>query len=299
MSRSKEGFFHYRLPPASAALWGVAVHGGGAFAARAGEPYPPVGHPADHSFEWRTGRALGAFQVVLIAQGRGEFASRATGRIELVAGNVLVLLPGVWHRYRPDPATGWTEKWVEFGGALPERLQEAGVFGAERAVCSVARPAELEARLDHLHGVLRVEAEGAEAELAAGVLGVLALLQEKAGALAEDRPAVVAVQKAKRLLEEEGATIPRLPELARALGVGYSSFRREFRRRTGLSPQQYLLRVRLQRVQRLLGSTDQSIKEIAERLGFSSPYHLSATFSQYFGLAPSEWRRRSRPGGSE
>ena len=93
MSRLKEGFFHYRLPPEAAAPWGVAVHGGGAFAARAGEPYPPVGHPSDHTFEWETGRALGAFQVVLIAQGRGEFESRATGRVELVAGNALVLLP--------------------------------------------------------------------------------------------------------------------------------------------------------------------------------------------------------------
>ena len=297
MSRLKEGFFHYRLPPEAAAPWGVAVHGGGAFAAQAGEPYPPVGHPSDHTFEWETGRALGAFQVVLIAQGRGEFESRATGRVELVAGNALVLLPGVWHRYRPDPATGWTEKWIEFGGELPARLVKAKVLAPERAVVAVVRPAEMEARLDHVHGVLRSESDGAEAELAAGALGVLALLQERAGALAEDRPAAVAVQKAKRLLEAEGAAVPRLPELARSLGVGYSSFRREFRRRTGLSPQQYLLRVRLQRVQRLLGNTDQPIKEIAERLGFSSPYHLSATFSQYFGIAPSEWRRRARPGG--
>lgn len=272
------------------------MHGGGAFRARAGEAYPPVGHPSDHSFDWRNGRALGAFQVVFVAQGRGEFESRATGVTEVVAGSALVLLPDVWHRYRPDPTTGWTEKWIEFGGELPRRLLTAKVLAAEHAVLAVARPAEIEARLDQLHAALRSEADGAEAELAAGVMGVLALLQEKPVALSEAKPVAVAVLKAKRLLEAEGGAVPRLPELARSLGVAYSSFRREFRGRTGLSPQQYLLRVRLQRVQRLLGSTDQTLKEIAERLGFSSPYHLSTAFSQHFGLAPSEWRRRVRLG---
>ena len=295
MPRTHEGFFHYRLPHAAAADWGIGVHGGGAFRARAGEPYPPVGHPSDHSFDWKAGRALGAFQVVLVAQGRGEFESQATGAVPLVAGTALLLLPGVWHRYRPDPATGWTEKWIEFSGTLPQRLTKARVLNPTQPVIAVARPDELEARLDALHELLRDERDGGEPELAAGALGVLALLKETRPEPAEGKPLATAVAKAKRLLEEEGRSVPPLPELARTLGVAYSSFRREFRRRTGLSPQQYQLRMRLQRVQRLLGSTDQSIKEIADRLGFSSPYHLSTAFSAHFGLAPSEWRKQARP----
>lgn len=110
MNRAPASFFRYRLPHDEAAHWGIGVHGGGAFQAKVGEPYPPVGHPSDHSFDWKAGRALGAFQVVLVAQGRGEFESQATGLVPLVAGMALLLFPGVWHRYRPDPTTGWTEK---------------------------------------------------------------------------------------------------------------------------------------------------------------------------------------------
>lgn len=299
MPRPTPDFFRYVLPHADAAHWGAAVTGGGVIRVRAGDPYPPAGHPADHSFAWRTGRVLASFQVVHVAQGAGEFESEATGLRRVVAGTALLLLPGVWHRYRPDPATGWTEKWVEFNGTVPRRLAQAGVLTPAGAVVPVASPGELEARLDRIHEWLRHEADGLESELSAGALGVLSLLRQARPDPAESKPAAIAVARARRLMEEEGtATLP-LPELARSLGVAYSSFRREFVRRTGLSPQQYQGRVRLQRAQRLLGGTDQTIKQIADRLGFSSAFHLSAAFAAHFGLPPREWRRRARRGGAE
>lgn len=295
MARADDIFFRYVLPHADAQHWGVVVTGGGAFRARAGEAYPPPGHPTDHAFEWKNGRVLGAFQLVYVAQGTGEFESEATGAQRLEAGMAVLLFPGVWHRYRPDPATGWTERWVEFGGPVPQRLVQAKVLAPERAVVAVAQPAEMEVRLGRIQELLRAETDGAEAELSVAALGVLALLRQAPPELAESKPVAVAVAKARRLMEEEPVA-EALPALARSLGVAYSSFRREFARRTGLSPQQYLMRTRLQRAQRLLGGTDQTIKQIADRLGFSSAFHLSAAFSAHFGLPPREWRRRSRRG---
>ncbi len=297
MPRSADSFARYRIPHAEAVWWGVGVQGGGVFRAPAGSVYPPAGHPSDHRFEWDQGRALGAHQIVFIAQGRGVFESQATGRLEIVAGTALVLFPGVWHRYRPDPATGWTEKWVEFAGALPQRLMKAGALTSERPVVAVARPEVFEARLDAIHAQLRDEPAGGEGQMAAETLGLLALLGERRTEPIEAKPVALAVGRAKRLFDEAEAEVPALPELARSLGVAYSSFRREFRARTGLSPQQYQLRMRLQRVQRLLGSTDRPIKEIADALGFSSPYHLSTAFTAQFGIPPSEWRKRLRQEG--
>jgi len=298
MPRAQESFFLYRLPHPEAGQWGVGVQGGGLCQVRAGEAYPPRGHPSDHSFDWNMGRALGAFQVVFISHGRGEFESQATGTQRVVAGMALMLFPGVWHRYRPEPESGWTEKWVEFTGLLPQRLAKAGLFAPERAVIPVASPADMESRMDVLHGLLRQEREGLEAELAAGAFGVLALLREPRAEGGEEGPMAAAILKARRVLEEAGEHGLKLPDLARSLGVSYPSFRREFRRRTGISPQQYQLRMRLQKVQRLLGGSDRSIKEIAEQLGFSSPYHLSSAFSSHFGLSPKEWRRQIRAGKS-
>jgi AraC-like DNA-binding protein len=48
----------------------------------------------------------------------------------------------------------------------------------------------------------------------------------------------------------------------------------------------------MQRAQRMLGSSGDSLKQVADRLGFSSAYHLSSAFKAEFGMAPSRWRRR-------
>jgi len=84
-------------------------------------------------------------------------------------------------------------------------------------------------------------------------------------------------------------------ELAESLSVSYSWLRQTFKARTGLSPKQFHLQIRLQRAQDLLANTSRSVKEVAEILGFDSPYHLSAQFKQRVGTAPREWRRQVVP----
>ncbi len=84
---------------------------------------------------------------------------------------------------------------------------------------------------------------------------------------------------------------PAIPGLARELGVAYSYFRREFKRHTGLAPYQYARQLRLEKARRMIGSSSQSLQNIAEQLGFASPYHLSAAFKKQYGQSPDHWRR--------
>jgi AraC-like DNA-binding protein len=87
-----------------------------------------------------------------------------------------------------------------------------------------------------------------------------------------------------------------MPALARELGVNYAGFRREFQRRTGLAPRQYLLRLKLEHAQRLIGATPYTLEAIAEQVGFSSAFHLSAAFKKRYGLSPAAWREGRRSG---
>lgn len=285
-------FFRYLVTTPGAEHWGAVVTGGGRFTALPHRPYPPPGHPLDHRFTWENGRVLGAFQVVYVADGHGEFETRATGRVAIGSGCALLLFPGTWHRYRPAAETGWLEQWVEIGGPLLERMLREGVFSPGKPVVAGSRRLEIEARIETLHGLVSRQPAGEAPELAAQALGVLSLLH--ASTRAQDRPrsVVSAVEQAKRIMEEGSSRPVSMPELARSLGVAYSYFRREFRVRTGISPRQYLLRIRMQRAQRMLGSSGDSLKQVADRLGFSSAYHLSSAFKAEFGMAPSRWRRR-------
>ncbi len=273
-------------------LWGIAVSGAGQVRAGRHQPYPPLGHPADHAFDWQTGRVLSGFQIVFIAEGKGRFESHQAGEHLVNAGDALLVFPSVWHRYQPDPGTGWFERWVELDGPSVRRLLGAGLFDAARPVVTVKDPVRFARSLDDLLGLVRSAEPGAREE--AGAIGhlLLAQLQALPGAGKQASPGAGVVAAAERLLADNIEDPVSIPTLARQLGVSYSYFRREFKARTGLSPKRYLQRMRLERARRLLGSTVQSLEQIAERVGFSSAFHLSAEFKREFGLPPRDWRRQ-------
>jgi len=81
-----------------------------------------------------------------------------------------------------------------------------------------------------------------------------------------------------------------LEALAADAGLTPSHFCRIFKKATGITPHQYVMKARLDRAQELLGASDLSIAAIAESLGFTSQSHFTRAFRQYAGQTPSGWR---------
>jgi len=285
-------YFRYLPVTREAARWGVVVTAAGFTHIPPGAPYPPARHPAGHHFEWAQGRVLDACQIVLITAGRGWFETQATGRREVEAGAAFSVLPRVWHRYRPDPATGWEESWLEVQGSVVDALRRARVLAADTALRRGALAAGLDGALEAVHTRIREARPGFDPELAARALGVLAAWDETRRVGPARSRIVRAVAEAEHHLAAHLAEPVNMRELARHLGVAYSHFRRVFHKHTGFAPWQYMLHLRLAQARRLLAAPDVTLEDAAGQLGFSSAFHLSAAFKRAFGLAPSRWRRQ-------
>jgi AraC-like DNA-binding protein len=293
MPANAPDYFHYL--PASPELihWGLGVTAAGVAHIPPGAPYPPRNHPTDHQFAWSRGRRLDAFQIVLITAGRGVFESREIGPCEVETGTAFMLFPKIWHRYRPDPKTGWEEKWTEFRGPGAESLHRSGVLDPASPVRKGALAAGFETAVDAVHTRVRhAQRPGFDPELSARMLSALAVWQSCGRASPARSRLVRAVAEAERYLAEHLAEPVNIEALARRLGVAYSHFRRAFKLHTGFAPWQYMLQQRLDRARRLLSAGDNTLEDIAGRLGFSSAFHLSAAFKQAFGIAPDRWRRQ-------
>jgi len=284
-------FSRYLVEPPDSEAWGIAVTGCGRQTCKAGSSYPPAGHPSDHLFSWESGRVLGACQIVLISEGRGLFESRATGLVEVEAGTALVVLPGVWHRYAPDPKTGWTEHWIELRGPSARALFKKGVLGSGRPLAPLERARELEELMERIESRMSASAAAFDPEAAALGLQALALVVERPRDRTSERAITSLVARAEQRLADSVDMPPAIPGLARELGVAYSYFRREFKRHTGLAPYQYVRRLRLEKARRLIGGSSESLQSISEQLGFASPFHLSSAFKKQYGQSPDHWRR--------
>lgn len=82
------------------------------------------------------------------------------------------------------------------------------------------------------------------------------------------------------------ATPIRLSQLGRSLGISSNYLYKCFVNVLGLSPSRYVLQYKIRSSIDLMVSDGCTMEEIAERLGFSSPYHFSASFKQIMGCSP-------------
>jgi len=80
-------------------------------------------------------------------------------------------------------------------------------------------------------------------------------------------------------------------ELARALGLSYSSLRRKYFALTGKTITHLIREVRLKKAMELLQDKSLSISEVATRTGFRSAAYFSTCFHEYFGYPPGERRK--------
>ncbi|MDA8745303.1 DNA-binding transcriptional regulator, partial [Rubripirellula amarantea] len=89
----------------------------------------------------------------------------------------------------------------------------------------------------------------------------------------------------------EGLTVKGVLEV---VPISRSSFERGCRRLLGRSPNEEIIRVRIEQAQSLLRDTDLGLAPIAVRTGFSTAQYLLQVFRQSTGMTPGEYRRQSR-----
>lgn len=80
-------------------------------------------------------------------------------------------------------------------------------------------------------------------------------------------------------------------ELAQMFHISLTSLKGAFKQVYGLPIDTYLRRCRVQCAEQLLYTTDLSIFEIAQRVGYDSPSRFAAMFKREKGITPRECRR--------
>lgn len=97
--------------------------------------------------------------------------------------------------------------------------------------------------------------------------------------------------------EEHFAESINLESLAESLNYSVPHLLFLFKKRTGYSPIDYLIRIRIDRAVNLLAETDAAIREIAASVGYKDPYYFGRLFKKYKGVSPdrfreTEWMKR-------
>ncbi|WP_449241855.1 helix-turn-helix domain-containing protein [Desulfovibrio sp.] len=103
-----------------------------------------------------------------------------------------------------------------------------------------------------------------------------------------------AVRRAQEMLRHDMGAAPRLDDLCREVGLSKFHFIRLFQRATGVTPYQYFLGCRLERVKELLERGEDAYSAMLD-CGFYDLSHLNRHFKAVYGTTPLEYARQLGP----
>lgn len=273
--------------------WGIAVSTVGCQFVKPSAHYPLAEHPESYNFKTDGKRILNEYQLIYITGGKGYFSSRSCKTTLVEAGTMILLFPDEWHKYYPDPDTGWDEYWVGFRGTHIDNRIAKGFFSPKNCLFRVGIDDKI---LDVYRSIIHYadeERTGYQQLISSIVLQLLGLAYYRNQNHQFDNSHLIDVLNKARVVMKNNIERPLSPQkIALQMGVSYSLFRKEFKRYCGVSPGQYQQQLKLMRIKELLSLSRKSISEIAFEMHFESTGQLSTFFHKKEGITPSEFRRR-------
>lgn len=288
----KQTFFKYPTFSESDLEWGLCLLVAGNASISSSENYPPPGHPNEYHFNWNNGRVLHEYQINYITNGCGVMETRE-GCFDIEPGSLLLIFPGIWHRYRPHSETGWTEHYIGFRGNFTKSMYTHPLLSPQKPVLKIGFQESVLAEFNEIFNLIAEEKPGFQQVCAGKVVHLLAKIlstirnSEFAGKEVEQT-----IRRACLTMRDHLDGKLNVEDLANEMNIGYSYFRQMFRKYTGISPAQYHLNLRIQKAKEMLISGNKSIKEIAFELGFESNQYFSRIFAEKCGTSPVKFRKK-------
>ena len=295
-----DDFFKYLTLNKDDIEWGLylTVSGKASIPKAKEYPLPEMGHPTGYNFQWEKGRILSEYQIHYFTEGEGTLETDY-GRFKIVPGSIMITFPGVWHRFKPSVNTGWVENYIGFNGNIVDQFFSTRWFKKEKPIINCGTREEI---IDIYYKIFTlVNEEVPNFQLIASgmivkLLGYIVSIKTNIGLNQSHVEKIV--NEVKFLLRENVEKDFDFEEITSDLCIGYSYFRRMFKKHTGISPKQYHLQLKIMRAKDLLINSDLTIKEIAKEVGFKSVYYFSRIFKEKTSKNPSEIRKGLRSSGS-
>lgn len=236
--------------------------------------------PRPRAFGDRVTETLG----LCLKRGRDHVVMADGKRLTYPSDTLCVRAPGcVWSAVDTGPV-GFLS--MDLGAAL---LPEGGVVGkmafveprylpnVAAVVAALRAPASALAKQVTLTALV-------DALLVAGVVRAPAMPRSFASR------APHAAERARALLCSDLGEPPSLEALAAAVGANRFVLLRAFRRRFGVPPHTFHLRLRVERGRALLAA-GKDVAEVAHALGFSDQSHFTRVFKKVMGVPPGAYKR--------
>ena len=229
------------------------------------------------------------YLIHYITTGKGYY--RLNGATyPLTSGDLFIVFESSVISYQADQEEPWEYYWVGFNGTEAKRLLQMTAFSRENPVLHIG---------DHSDEVKRLllniyNSRGTNPSSEVQMCGHLLLFLSKLIELNTDghhasHTSSVYVDQALQFIQYNYSHKIDVTEIAKSIGVSRSHLYRIFIENLSISPNEYLIRFRINEACSLLHNSALSIGQIANSVGFDDALYFSRVFKKIKKVSPSQY----------
>lgn len=240
-------------------------------------------------------QVLDYFLLHYVVSGKGTF--RCMGKeYSLAAGDSFFIFPGELSSYASDEESPWLYRWIGFRGNQAEAILNQISISQHSPTVNTGSRKQLPVLFHQIEAALRKANSNCDLQTG-GYLRLL--LAEYALNRAVYHPeqrkplsdAQRQVEQAIRWITLQYSQPVSIDSMAQSLGYHRTHLSKIFKAHTGMSPMNFLLKIRMERAKLLLLQQDLTIENIASSVGFADPLYFSKQFKKWSGSSPTEFRQ--------
>ncbi len=244
---------------------------------------------------WEPRRRPG-YHLCTVLTGSGEISLEGQ-EIQLSAGQIFLVRPDELFGYRADARDPWTYCWMAFDGHNAAAYMEMAGFEAGISVADSALPAE------RFHSLCDQVLTHPELTQSGAVYRTGVLMQYIALAV-ESCEKLQMPRMLNPLMDLRGNYIDhavifmqnnysriQVVDISNYLNINRSYFSVLFTEKMGISPGNYLFRIRMKKGTEMLINSSGSLQYIAEYVGYENAMAFSKAFKRCYGVSPKVYRR--------
>jgi AraC family transcriptional regulator of arabinose operon len=209
-------------------------------------------------------------------------------------GNIFVIMKGIAINYYADSEDPWEYMWVTFDGEkAADYLAYAGFTYDNPVITSTIPTATYHPMIEKIldANTLTLANEIRRVGYLYDLLSTMIDAQNSAkGERKYDYSNETYVEHALQYISLNYSKHIKVNDIANDIGINRSYFTSIFKKAFHVSPQEYLMNFRFQKAAELIKSTNLSIQDISNMVGYENPYNFSKMFKNFYGASPKNYR---------
>lgn len=206
-------------------------------------------------------------------------------------GDLFVCPPNIFHSYGADDKAPWTKYGIHFRGKNADAFMTMLGLSLDSPTLHLGENTKILSWLQDIFIILKTGYTQSNLLLATSYMSnILSYINSLSMNKGLNKVEDINAEKVINYMLDNIAGNLSLEQLSDYASLSKYHFVRLFKEKTGYTPIDYYIRLKIQKACELLEASNVKINSISNTLGFNTPYYFSITFKRIVGKSPQHYR---------